>query len=119
MWNLVKCVCGNSKTENRKTLMTGHQVIHVLTLEALGGGGEERGAGGVKLTPLDFFGFKFLLHDRLSKALAQLFLVFTLSDVISDDVIVKSHAIYVLTAKSQFFARNFTMDSTYFVDFNR
>ena len=31
---------------------------------------------GVKLTlPLDFFGFKFLLLDRLSKALAQLFLV--------------------------------------------
>ena len=53
--------------------MTGHQVIHVLTLEALGGGG--KGGGGVKLTPLDFFGFKFLLHDRLSKALAQLFLV--------------------------------------------
>ena len=31
--------------------------------------------GGIKLTPLDFFGFKFLLLDRLSKALAQLFLV--------------------------------------------
>ena len=30
---------------------------------------------GVKLTPLKFFGFKFLLLDRLSKALAQLFLV--------------------------------------------
>ena len=41
-----------------------------LTLEALGGG------GGVKLTPpLDFFGFKFLLLDRLPKALVQLFLV--------------------------------------------
>ena len=37
---------------------------------SLGGGG-----GGVKLTPLNFFGFKFLLLDRLSKALAQLFLV--------------------------------------------
>ena len=36
----------------------------------------ERGVRGVKLThPLDFFGFKFLLLDRLSKALAQLFLV--------------------------------------------
>ena len=33
------------------------------------------GGGGVKLTPLDFFGFKFLLLYRLSKALAQLFLV--------------------------------------------
>ena len=32
---------------------------------------------GVKLTPppLNFFDFKFLLLDRLSKALAQLFLV--------------------------------------------
>ena len=39
-----------------------------LTLAALGG-------GGVKLTPLDIFGFKFLLLDRLPKALAQLFLV--------------------------------------------
>ena len=46
MWNVAKCVCGNSKTENRKTLMTRHQVIHLLTLEALEGGGEERGAGG-------------------------------------------------------------------------
>ena len=36
-----------------------------LTLEALGG-------GGVKLTPIVFFGFKFLLLDRLPKALAQL-----------------------------------------------
>ena len=37
----------------------------------------EGGGGGVKLTPspLDFFGFEFLLLDRLSKALAQLFLV--------------------------------------------
>ena len=48
-----------------------------------------------------------------------------LSDVISDDIIAKSCAIRVLTVKSQFFARtllntyNFTMDSTYFVDFNR
>ena len=38
----------------------------LLTLEAL------RGA---KLTPSIFFGFKFMLLDRLSKALAQLFLV--------------------------------------------
>ena len=37
---------------------------------------EGRGGGVVvKLTPLDFFGFKILLLDRLSKALAQLFLV--------------------------------------------
>ena len=45
--------------------------IAELTLEAL------RGGKGVKLTPppLDFFGFKFLLLDRLSKALAQLFFV--------------------------------------------
>ena len=36
----------------------------------------EGGEGGVKLNPpLNFFGFKFLLLDRLSKALAQLFLV--------------------------------------------
>ena len=48
-----------------------------------------------------------------------------LSDVTSDDVIVKKHAIYLLTSKSQFFARNllntdnFTMDSNYFGDFNR
>ena len=84
------------------------------------------------LTPeANFLGFKFLLLDRLSKALAQLFLVCEhifwhwLSDVIGDDVIAKSHAICVLAAKSLFFARNllntynFTMDSTYFVDFNR
>ena len=33
--------------------------------------------GRVKLNnPLDFFGLKFLLLDRLSKALAQLFLVY-------------------------------------------
>ena len=48
-----------------------------------------------------------------------------LSDVIGDDDIAKSHAICVLTAKSKFFARNllntykFTIDSAYFVDFNR
>ena len=41
-----------------------------LTLEALGGGG-----GQIDPPPLDFFGFKILLLDRLSKALAQLFLV--------------------------------------------
>ena len=45
--------------------------------------------------------------------------------VINDDVIVKGHTICVLTAKTQFFAKNllntdnFTMDSHYFVDFNR
>ena len=39
-----------------------------LTLEALRGGGQSE-------PPLDFFGFKFLLLDRLPKALAQLFLV--------------------------------------------
>ena len=43
-------------------------VCVLLTLETLRG-------GGVNLNPLDFFGFKFLLLDRLSKALAQLFLV--------------------------------------------
>ena len=80
---------------------------------------------------LDFYGFKFLLLDRLSKALAQLFLVckhifwYWLNDVTGDDIIAKSHAICVLTVKSQFFARNllntynFTIDSTYFMDFNR
>ena len=31
--------------------------------------------GQIDPPPLDFFGFKFLLLDRLSKALAQLFLV--------------------------------------------
>ena len=42
-----------------------------LTLEALG-----RGEGGqIDPSPSIFFGFKFLLLDRLSKALAQLFLV--------------------------------------------
>ena len=44
-----------------------------LTLEAL------RGGGGVQINPplhLDFFGFKFLLLDRLSNALAQLPLVY-------------------------------------------
>ena len=98
-------------------------VLHTLTLEPLRGGGSN-------WPPPRFFGFKFLLLDRLSKALAQLFLVcehifwHQLSDVIGDDVIAKSHAICVLTAKSQFFARNllntqnFTMDSTYLVDFN-
>ena len=61
-----------------------------LTLEAL------KGRGGSNWPPpLDFFGFKFLPLDRLSKALAQLFLVCEhifwhyLSDVISDDVIEK------------------------------
>ena len=89
------------------------------------------GGGGIKMSPLNFLGFKFLLLNRLSKALAQLFLVcehifrHKLSDVTADDVIAKSHAICVLTAKSQFFARNllntynFTLDLTYFVDFNR
>ena len=38
-----------------------------VTLEAL--------KGGQVNPPLDFFGFKFLFLDRLSKALAQLFLV--------------------------------------------
>ena len=67
----------------------------ILTLEALKGGGGGGGRGGLKLTPLNFFG-----------------------------LIAKSHAICVLTAKSQFFVRNlvntdnFTMDSTYFVDYN-
>ena len=42
-----------------------------LTLEALSGG---RG-GGVQSDPLDFFGFKLLLLDRLAKALVQLFFV--------------------------------------------
>ena len=42
----------------------------LLTLEALRGGG-----GQIDPPPLDFFGFKFLFLDRLSKALAQLFLV--------------------------------------------
>ena len=42
-----------------------------LTLEAL-----REDGGGLKLPPPPhFFGFKFLLLDRLSKALAQLFLV--------------------------------------------
>ena len=42
------------------------------TTEALRGGG----GGGGQIDPLlDVFGFKFLLLDRLSKALAQLFLV--------------------------------------------
>ena len=45
-----------------------HSNNHHLTLEALGG-------GHIDPPPLDFFGFKFLLLDRLSKALAQLFLV--------------------------------------------
>ena len=36
---------------------------------------EGGGGGGQIDPPLDFFGFKFLLLDRLSKALAQLFLV--------------------------------------------
>ena len=34
-----------------------------------------KGGGGVNLTPLDFFGLKFLFLDRLPKALAQLFFV--------------------------------------------
>ena len=46
-------------------------VASTLTLKALRGWG----GGGFKLTPLDFFGFKFMLLDRLSKALVQLFLV--------------------------------------------
>ena len=42
-----------------------------LTLEALRGGGGYQ----IDAPPLEFFGFKFLLLDRLPKALAQLFLV--------------------------------------------
>ena len=42
----------------------------LLALEALRGGG-----GGCQVDSLEFFGFKFLFLDRLSKALAQLFLV--------------------------------------------
>ena len=42
-----------------------HQTEGKLTLEAL------REEGVVKLTPLDIFGFKFLLFDRWSKALVQ------------------------------------------------
>ena len=44
------------------------KLLPALTLEAL------RGAQ-IDPPPLDFFGFKFLLLDRLPKALAQLFLV--------------------------------------------
>ena len=36
---------------------------HILTLEGIGGGG-----GGFNLTPLDFFGSKFLFLDRLPNA---------------------------------------------------
>ena len=45
-------------------------IVYSLTLEALKGG-----RGQIDPSPLDFLGFKFLLLDRLSKALAQLFLV--------------------------------------------
>ena len=99
-------------------------IAKALTLEALRGWG---GGGGSNWPPplLEFFGFKILLLNRLLKALAQLFLVcehifwHQLSDVIGNDIIAKSHAICVLTAKSQFFARNllntynFTICSTY------
>ena len=47
-------------------LLLSHAIL--LTLEALREGGQID-------PPLDFFGFKFLLLDRLSKALAELFLV--------------------------------------------
>ena len=52
------------------SLISSASYMTLLTLEAL------RGGKGVKLTPpsLDFSGFKVLLLDRLSKALAQLFL---------------------------------------------
>ena len=72
------------------------------TLEARGGKGSNIN------TPLNFFGFKFLLRDGLSKALIQLFFVhkyifyLQLTDVIVDDVITISYAICVLTAKFQF-----------------
>ena len=49
-----------------------HSVTVSVLLRSLEGGD---GGRGVKLTPLDFFGFKCLPLDRLSKALAQLFLV--------------------------------------------
>ena len=42
-------------------------IFNPRSLEGEGGGGQ--------INPLDFFGFKFLLFDRLSKALAQLFLI--------------------------------------------
>ena len=45
-------------------------LVQCLTLEALRGGG-----GWVKVTRLDFFGFKFFLSDLLSKVLVQLFFV--------------------------------------------
>ena len=47
-------------------LLLSHAIL--LTLEALREGGQID-------PPLDFFDFKFLLLDRLSKALAELFLV--------------------------------------------
>ena len=47
----------------------GLTVFNKVNLETL------RGRLQLTPTPLDFFGFKFLLLDRLSKALAQLFLV--------------------------------------------
>ena len=98
----------------------------LLTLEAL------RGGGRVNLTPPPrTFGYKTFAPWPIVKSFGTLFLVcehifwHCLSDVTSDDAIVKSHANCVMTAKSEFFARNllntdnFTMDSNYFVDFNR
>ena len=46
-------------------------LLNARSFEGEGGGG----VGQVDLPPLDFFGFKFLLLNRLSKALAQLFIV--------------------------------------------
>ena len=88
---------------------------------SLGGGGG--GGGEVKLTPSTFLALNLCSLTNCQKLWhnCSLFVntsFVTLSDVIGDDAIAKSHAICVLTAKSQFFARNllntynFTMDST-------
>ena len=52
--------------------MKWQKCFNQLTLEALGQGG---GGWGQIDPPSIFFGFKFLLLDRLSKALVQLFFV--------------------------------------------
>ena len=91
----------------------------------------EGGGGAVKLTSPRFFWLEIFAPCLIVKSFGttvpclwtHLLTQFRWRRI-SNDVIAKSHAICVLTSKSQFLARNllntynFTMDSTYFVDFN-
>ena len=67
----IKLIVDQNYTTGRYFFIVVYRVVVIsITLDGLRGEG-----GGVNLTPLDFFGFKYLLLDRLSKAMAPLFFV--------------------------------------------